>query len=336
MGLEMNTDPSRQTRAQAKELMSKRDAIEAEIAGVVEKLRANGGVGEKGPLLDKEGYPRADIDVAAARKDRHRLAELHFDHKELTKSIEALLLQIHSSSASAPTAKPAQTAAPHTPYPVAPTPTTTAAPAGTSTASASTATAMDVDVGDRLGTGASSSTMTSSSTPTMTSSFAPATTSSSSASGAASSGPASHSEGHAFAIIDEVAPGSPAFEDGIRLGDMVLRFGGVVLPAGTTTGHGNAGTGSGAGAGPGGGAAGGVHDAASLLRAVAEEVGWCTPGSADAITVVVFRPTEGIRELRVRPREWAGRGRLGWVLFKPKCSCYCVILVFAVLMIKSM
>ena len=32
------------------------------------------GVGIDGPLVDKEGYPRADIDVYAVRHARHRIA----------------------------------------------------------------------------------------------------------------------------------------------------------------------------------------------------------------------------------------------------------------------
>lgn len=32
------------------------------------------GVGMKGPLVDAEGYPRADIDIFSVRHARHRIA----------------------------------------------------------------------------------------------------------------------------------------------------------------------------------------------------------------------------------------------------------------------
>ena len=48
------------------------------------------------PLL--QGYPRADIDVAAIRNDRHKLACLNTDHGVLSKDVERLLMQLHAAT----------------------------------------------------------------------------------------------------------------------------------------------------------------------------------------------------------------------------------------------
>lgn len=46
------------------------------------------------PLVDREGYPRGDIDVYRARTQRGRFAVLKTDHKEIQGKIEGLLLQL--------------------------------------------------------------------------------------------------------------------------------------------------------------------------------------------------------------------------------------------------
>lgn len=45
------------------------------------------------PLVDKEGYPRADIDIYRARHLRKRLNEIRFDHDVIMKEIEQKVLQ---------------------------------------------------------------------------------------------------------------------------------------------------------------------------------------------------------------------------------------------------
>ena len=46
------------------------------------------------PLVDRDGYPRGDIDIYRARTQRHRFHELKTDHKELERKVESLLLQL--------------------------------------------------------------------------------------------------------------------------------------------------------------------------------------------------------------------------------------------------
>lgn len=60
-------------KVQLKDLLLKRESIEGDIALRSERLEASG-VGRTQNLVDKEGYPRSDIDVAAVRSDRQRIA----------------------------------------------------------------------------------------------------------------------------------------------------------------------------------------------------------------------------------------------------------------------
>ena len=79
----------------AKALMSERDKVEEEIKGLLQVLERER-VGEKGPLVDEEGFPRSDVDVARVRQDRNRLARLYNDHKDLSKKVEEAILQVHA------------------------------------------------------------------------------------------------------------------------------------------------------------------------------------------------------------------------------------------------
>lgn len=60
-------------KVQLKDLALKRESIEGDIALRSQRLEASG-VGRTGSLVDKEGFPRADVDVAAIRTDRQRIA----------------------------------------------------------------------------------------------------------------------------------------------------------------------------------------------------------------------------------------------------------------------
>jgi len=86
----------RSAREDLKKLDVKRKALETEAAAIVDELLApppddaNGEpMGVDTPLVDADGYPRADIDVFRARTLRHRLNEIRTDHKELMRQVEA-------------------------------------------------------------------------------------------------------------------------------------------------------------------------------------------------------------------------------------------------------
>lgn len=81
-----------------------------------------------------------------------------------------------------------------------------------------------------------------------------------------------------FAIIDEITDASPAAEDGLQLGDQIVKFGNV--EAGD-----------------------------NLLQRLATE-GRMNQGNA--VTVVIMRHG-ALVNLTVTPRTWQGRGLLGYV-----------------------
>lgn len=95
----------RSARENLKKLDVKRQALEAEAAAIVDELLAPppddaGGepMGVDTPLVDADGYPRADIDVFRARTLRHRLNEIRTDHKELMRQVEAGMVKVAAFS----------------------------------------------------------------------------------------------------------------------------------------------------------------------------------------------------------------------------------------------
>jgi 26S proteasome non-ATPase regulatory subunit 9 len=75
-------------------LSEEKTRIEAEIEVIVEELTSGENApGLKGPLVDQEGFPRADIDVYRVRHQRHLFATLQTDHQQIMKQIEQILPQ---------------------------------------------------------------------------------------------------------------------------------------------------------------------------------------------------------------------------------------------------
>jgi 26S proteasome non-ATPase regulatory subunit 9 len=79
-------------------LMEKRTSIEAELEVIISRLCLPNAPGLSGNLVDKDGFPRADIDIPAVRADRQRLSVLRNDHKEATSKIEQNLHILHSGA----------------------------------------------------------------------------------------------------------------------------------------------------------------------------------------------------------------------------------------------
>jgi len=69
-------------------MIEKRSAIEAEMNAIIARLSTPNGPGISGSLLDAEGFPRSDIDVAAVLSSRQRLAMLRNDYKGITEQID--------------------------------------------------------------------------------------------------------------------------------------------------------------------------------------------------------------------------------------------------------
>lgn len=81
-----------------------------------------------------------------------------------------------------------------------------------------------------------------------------------------------------FAVIDEITEASPAAEDGLQLGDQVVRFGNV-------------------------------QSGENLLQRLAAEA---QSNQGCAVTITVLRQG-AMTNVQVTPRVWQGRGLLGYV-----------------------
>jgi hypothetical protein len=78
-------------------LDQQRKALEEEASAITSELTASidgkEPMGISTPLVDKDGYPRADVDVYRARYLRKRLHEIRFDHDGLMKQMEQQILK---------------------------------------------------------------------------------------------------------------------------------------------------------------------------------------------------------------------------------------------------
>ncbi|KAF7197732.1 26S proteasome non-ATPase regulatory subunit 9 [Pseudocercospora fuligena] len=69
------------------ELVAQKDNIEAELSALGSVLDSHG-VNMQTPLTDRDGFPRADIDVAQIRTTRARIVRLKNDHKAVMSRLE--------------------------------------------------------------------------------------------------------------------------------------------------------------------------------------------------------------------------------------------------------
>ncbi|KAK0402354.1 hypothetical protein QR680_016288 [Steinernema hermaphroditum] len=88
-------------REEAKKIMNERDEIDAKLAENEAILKANN-VDMDTPLVDEEGFPKAEIDVYSVRHARSAIICLRNDRKELTNKIETLLHTLHGEQRQQP------------------------------------------------------------------------------------------------------------------------------------------------------------------------------------------------------------------------------------------
>ncbi|XP_075034107.1 26S proteasome non-ATPase regulatory subunit 9 [Mixophyes fleayi] len=88
--------PSAVTMRDVQQLIAKKDEIEAQIKAYYEVLEDQKNIGMDGPLVDAEGYPRADVDLYQVRTARHNIVCLQNDHKTIMKDIEEALYSLHA------------------------------------------------------------------------------------------------------------------------------------------------------------------------------------------------------------------------------------------------
>ena len=82
---------------QARALMAQKSNIEAELETHISILKAND-VTMQTPLVDAEGFPRADIDIYAVRGARVRIIELRNDLKAVMDAIGKALEEVYDPS----------------------------------------------------------------------------------------------------------------------------------------------------------------------------------------------------------------------------------------------
>ncbi|XP_056318442.1 26S proteasome non-ATPase regulatory subunit 9 [Danio aesculapii] len=78
-------------------LMKRKDDIEEQIKAYYDMLES-AGVGTDGPLVDVEGFPRADVDLYKVRTARHSISCLQNDHKAIMVEIEEALHKLHATA----------------------------------------------------------------------------------------------------------------------------------------------------------------------------------------------------------------------------------------------
>jgi len=78
--------------------MLQKDSIEAEISTHISTLKANANSSMTSPLVDAEGFPRADIDIYAVRGARVRIIELRNDLKAVMAAISSGLETVYAPS----------------------------------------------------------------------------------------------------------------------------------------------------------------------------------------------------------------------------------------------
>ncbi|KAM6930666.1 26S proteasome non-ATPase regulatory subunit 9 isoform 2-T2 [Xenentodon cancila] len=82
------------TMEHVQNLIKKKDEIEEQIKAYYDVLED--GVGVEGPLVDAEGYPRADVNLYQIRTARHNISCLQNDHKAIMAEIEEALHELHA------------------------------------------------------------------------------------------------------------------------------------------------------------------------------------------------------------------------------------------------
>ncbi|TEB39809.1 hypothetical protein FA13DRAFT_1724030 [Coprinellus micaceus] len=87
--------PAENPRERANQLMESRSNIEAELEAHFSILKAND-VTMETPLIDREGFPRADVDIYAVRGARKRIVELRNDLKAIMAEMATALESIYA------------------------------------------------------------------------------------------------------------------------------------------------------------------------------------------------------------------------------------------------
>jgi 26S proteasome non-ATPase regulatory subunit 9 len=189
-----NEEDAPPTRESVLQLVQDKEAMERKLAALTASLKLD----RSASLVDKDGFPVADLDIYTERHTRHDIVCLRNDHAALMKKIETGLHQLHAQS-----------------RPVPSTTTAAAAPALASSSSSSSSSGEGEGEGEGLNQRPFAE---------YNPDFKRAAASSSSS--------FSGEKINAYAFkpiyeVDEVSASSPAAGAGVQVGDLILAFGGV-------------------------------------------------------------------------------------------------------------
>lgn len=84
-------------RAELLRLEAQRKELEGELT-TWEQVLTSQGVGLTESLVDKDGFPRADLDIYQIRTARNKVITIQNDIKSLTKVMETKLFALHDAS----------------------------------------------------------------------------------------------------------------------------------------------------------------------------------------------------------------------------------------------
>ena len=90
--------PRQRALKHAQACVRAKDELESQLREVVTALSTHG-VRPGEPLVDAQGFPRADVDVYAVTHLRAQAARLRNDVREATERIKVALEQVHSAPA---------------------------------------------------------------------------------------------------------------------------------------------------------------------------------------------------------------------------------------------
>jgi 26S proteasome non-ATPase regulatory subunit 9 len=99
---------------EAQRLLKRKDELEAKIREQ-DALLASHNVTKDTPLVDAQGFPRSDIDVASIVQIRHQIAVLRTDLKECIDQLEKAMYAAHAAAKIAREANPTTTTTSSTP-----------------------------------------------------------------------------------------------------------------------------------------------------------------------------------------------------------------------------
>lgn len=88
-------DPVLKLKHELKELDKQRAKLERSVLDALATLKELG-VGMKAPLVDEEGFPRADVDVYTVRHARHTVVVGQNDIKAITNLLQVKLEELHA------------------------------------------------------------------------------------------------------------------------------------------------------------------------------------------------------------------------------------------------